>query len=1188
MSLIASIVAFFTPTNIASIVCSLIASLLFEGSKSAFAHIWKSKVEGVDARLRKYFESVIDKLVINEGVAKNLKEKSYEEYLEAVRSRLEDSKAYDINGSLFKDIVDEFAKLAKEDSMFMIQVLFKYQKSLKNQVETIENELRNIADKIEGQRKLLEKISTQITNIEKASLYTIPAIAVNRENIVLPEGFIKRNSIVDDICENLDKASCVVLVGDILVGKTCLAEAVGLAKKKDNPWIVRLNYKNVYNVRTFIAALEESDVCKLLIVDGLPDYDIEILEDFCKVVYKTIKKGINILITSRSFNSLLSQKYGILQYVVPVITSDELRESVPQCDDAVASLMITTSGGYPMLLNLMLFYWDINDRVLTQQQMIDFISIPNKKDVQDYTYKKVREIITDINDLQLLSRLSLFWREFSEEDVITLAGVNPLIVVPKERVRRLVTQRLLLQEGNKLRLSPFIKKVWTTDLLEMEYKECSNEIINRLIQKREIDVFDASHAVMLLCNAKEYDRAGWFYVSCLSKCIEAQYKEASQVSLLAMLWHDMPLPIEMSIAIKAILRITQMQFANMIKKDCSYALSDLVHIIYEFPATTPLKSIASCCAIAQLSQQGKVKEALPLLEYVQPVIMADLEDEYEELLNEHKEISEKLPILMLAGIDNIHELMQWFEKMEQSKMPTESIDALAVKVILNKVITTGEEETTFKAIVDRVKENTLFEPFLIVTVAKWMLFLSEQKRFEECLSVYEKHKDLTNSVLGSILIHNALACCYNDLNETDKALDIWGKSCTEESMHADPEGALFVKITMAKIYCERFEFGRAVECVEALVKNEIFFSALDEYQRMQIHGELAVAYWNNGQRSEAFGLLKIIHDYLYSNRYIINNNYKLLELKFGICVQQYHCYLEKNEFAERFAVPKQTMFYYTNESLLEAYNPVRTGTNIMYLFMMASSLGVDKSDAHVLALRTIECFSDMIKDKNVACGLLNELNPLLLEFNEYEKVSYLTKSSLALAPSMTEIANPLNLVLYLPLLPLCCKRVVDNAISETKMIDELIQSLVSNAEELFPNELEVSAFKRFLEERTDETFSCLTNHLAQIPARIYVYENQNLQTSIQALIFAAMNLVVHKYYVGGLLKQYVYHHSKYIIHKFTYNYRSQYKNPMDELEKVRCEHIDDMDAAKKMIRLMVGFSHEEIQMSAEQENFIGL
>ena len=80
MSFIFSIIGFFSSTNITSIVCSIIASLVFEGSKSVFVHIWKEKTKGVDERMRKYFERAVDKLVLNETIARELKTKSYPEY----------------------------------------------------------------------------------------------------------------------------------------------------------------------------------------------------------------------------------------------------------------------------------------------------------------------------------------------------------------------------------------------------------------------------------------------------------------------------------------------------------------------------------------------------------------------------------------------------------------------------------------------------------------------------------------------------------------------------------------------------------------------------------------------------------------------------------------------------------------------------------------------------------------------------------------------------------------------------------------------------------------------------------------------------------------------------------------------------------------------------------------------------
>lgn len=60
---------------------------------------------------------------------------------------------------------------------------------------------------------------------------------------------------------------------------------------------------------------------------------------------------------------------------------------------------------------------------------------------------------------------------------------------------------------------------------------------------------------------------------------------------------------------------------------------------------------------------------------------------------------------------------------------------------------------------------------------------------------------------------------------------------------------------------------------------------------MQMRGELAIAYWNDKRILESFEQMMKIHDYLYANRLNVDENYKLLELKLGVCVQQYHYYL---------------------------------------------------------------------------------------------------------------------------------------------------------------------------------------------------------------------------------------------------------------------------------------------------------
>lgn len=1170
-----------------SIVCGLISSLIFEGSKSVFVSFWKGKLNGVDERMRIYFEKVVDKLVINENIARDLKSKSYSEYLKAVKEKLEETKAYDKNSKLFNDIVEEFSKYVKDDPIFMIQMLWKYQRLIKKQENEIQEELKKVGEKIDAQVRFLNGISKEIENLNFNTPYRIPPIDFNELNNIQYDRLISRDKLVADICNELEKYGCVILYGDIFVGKSSVAKLVGLSKKELNPLLIQLDYKNTSNIRPLIARIEELKSVKLIIIDGLPDYDITVFEDLCNVISGAIKKSYQILITARNIDIYTLERYGFFQHLIPTINLDELKVSFPQCNDDMARLIISTSAGYPMLVNLLLIYLDVNDWSLSEQQIINFISIPNKENVQNYTSKKIREIITDTQDLQLLSRLSLFWRPFTDEDVVALAGVNPVIATPKARLTNLLTQRLLIREEGKLKLSSFIKKIWDIDLVSIEYRDCSNIIIERLINKHTINVLDVNYAVMLLCTAGEYERAGYFYATCLQKCVEVKEWDSSQVYYLTMLWHDMPLPAEMSIGIKTLIRIWQIQLADMTNEDYSYELKDLLDFIDKIQ-TNPLKSIASCFAIAHLSKIGKINDALSLLPFTQFIITSDYKVEDTELLKEQLDIANNLPVLMLASISDIHNLFQWFDKIEKMNVSVECVNVDAVKFVLNKISINDNTEELLTTIISKVEKNETFQTFLIITVARLMLLFSEKKRFSECVTLFDKYKSLSTIDLGKTMMYHALGCCYNDSGNKDKALELWEKVCFNNSFSTLPDEVMFASINAANIHSHNSRYNQAVRCVEIVVSNNTFTTVLSEEHQMRIRGELAIAYWNNGQKIQAFEQLKIIHNYLFSNSLDTSDQYKLLELKFSICVQQYCYYEENKKFDTKYASPEQTIFYYPNNELLQAYNNLRKGANIIFLYMLAASLKIDEQEAFEIGLHAIECFSSSIKEKHIAFGILNELNPLMLLHNEYDKVEYLTKSTLALATEIKDLNNPLNVVLYYPLLSLCCKRTIDNLTGRSIRIDEIIKSLINEAILLFPNDTEVNALKSCICEEDYDAYFKLKTDLAMISARVFLLEKLDLCTSINVIIVSTMFLNIHKYYSSSLLRQYVYYASKYVISRFESNYRNRYKDPLIELDKVQSTERENLDAAKKMIRALVCFSKESIPLTKEHEDFIGL
>lgn len=263
----------------------------------------------------------------------------------------------------------------------------------------------------------------------------------------------------------------------------------------------------------------------------------------------------------------------------------------------------------------------------------------------------------------------------------------------------------------------------------------------------------------------------------------------------------------------------------------------------------------------------------------------------------------------------------------------------------------------------------------------------------------------------------------------------------------------------------------------------------------------------------------------------------------------------------------------------------RNGTNTMYLFMMAAALNIVKDIAIQLAHHTIECFAELIKEKNIACSLLNEINPLLLEHDDYESVNYLVSSSLGLAPSTTQYKVPVSLAAYLPLLPLCLKKVIDKLKGNDKVINSIIDSHIEEALLIFNGDKNLATIKDIIN-GIDANFADLDDDTVKISARVHSFEQLDVLASINVIIIVSEIFQVHKYYGSGLLRQYVYLHSRYVISKFAANYRNQYKNPLAELENVQQSSIDDLSASKKMIRLLVAFSKQEVPLTPEQEQFI--
>ena len=152
----------------------------------------------------------------------------------------------------------------------------------------------------------------------------------------------------------------------------------------------------------------------------------------------------------------------------------------------------------------------------------------------------------------------------------------------------------------------------------------------------------------------------------------------------------------------------------------------------------------------------------------------------------------------------------------------------------------------------------------------------------------------------------------------------------------------------------------------------------------------------------------------------------------------------------------------------------------------------------------------------------------------------------------------------------------------------MISAHISGSIDAFPYETTLLSLREVVVNHNDSELSNITDDVAKISARICRFDQLDVKSSINVVIIASMFFLSHKYYGDGLLRLYVYHHSMFIINKYAANYHTIYKNPIEELERVYHSELRNIEAAKKMIRLLVAYSKEEIPLTTEQEDFIGL
>jgi len=176
-------------------------------------------------------------------------------------------------------------------------------------------------------------------------------------------------------------------------------------------------------------------------------------------------------------------------------------------------------------------------------------------DLNEETTHRLIARVEDDRARDLLYRLSLIQRPFTLDDVRAVAEVAPAVSRPRERLDALVGPWVQRDALDRFVLSPVIDVLGADDLAVATRRGCHAVLGDRLSRQRTLTEHEAVAAITHFVRADEHDRAGLFLASLLHRLHTED--DGFPADFLLAVWAELPLPREMSLGIRLLVRGVQ-------------------------------------------------------------------------------------------------------------------------------------------------------------------------------------------------------------------------------------------------------------------------------------------------------------------------------------------------------------------------------------------------------------------------------------------------------------------------------------------------------------------------------------------------------------------------------------------------------------------------------------------------------
>jgi hypothetical protein len=514
--------------------------------------------------------------------------------------------------------------------------------------------------------------------------------------------------------------------------------------------------------------------------------------------------------------------------------------------------------------------------------------------INNQTVKRVLDSIEDENARDLLYRLCLPVGSFSQKDVQAVASVNPPIQRAIEHLYTLIGLWVQRDVNEQLLISPVVKPLGSSNLLPETRKSCHQVLAELIISKHNLNSIDIENAIIHFLGAEDFNRAGLMLISALHKL--SKVDNAVYYGNLLSLWGSLPLPKEMDLSFRIILRGFQITARNKHNKPISYLIKNLDTLLEEANENDAIGVITACmnvhsifCVDDPVRANRYLRTALQFQPY------AHIPGTNELALPDSASLG--FTIWTTAqGIDTTEKLLDWINTVEQLTVEqrnfafTHEVAELGCLIVaedlwLKESEKPREEQNwseVFAAYVDFAERAYRLDLELLWACAIWskIIILAEyQRNISAAISVAEiALRQASSEPRVQFLIKGCIGQQLVNANRNNEAVT-WLSQALSENTNVYPIVQIKALLSMSRATSEQ-DSSLAVEFARQAVFLAENINDIDKTTLVKVLSEQAIAQGFIGEISAVFiSLDKAIKHLLVCRT--DTDNWKILFTVFG-------------------------------------------------------------------------------------------------------------------------------------------------------------------------------------------------------------------------------------------------------------------------------------------------------------------